>query len=152
MKSLRINEPKDPELFTVSKVVPDRWIDERWPMKTGSGSTRVKRLSTSQLVRVHLLALLKGLGSFNRVSRELKHNTDFRRFCRLRKKEPAPAAATLSEFRDCFGLSGWRDLHVGCIGILCALFPPPALGVCVMDSCDLPVAVRRTWKKKTIPQ
>lgn len=150
MSYIRLNEPKDPDLRRISKVVPDRWIDEQWPMKRCPGVTRCRNLFTSQLVRIHLLSLIKRLGSFNRVSRELEHNMDFRRFCRLRNRERPPTPATLSKFRSAFGSTGWHSVHLALIGFLTEVFAPPALGIVVLDSSDLPGAVRRTWKKKTI--
>lgn len=145
---MRIDEPNDPELKWVSKMIPDGWIDEQWPMKSAWNASRCKDYRSSQLVRVHLLCLLKRLNSFNCVSRELAHNMDYRRFCRLRAKDPVPVAATLTKFRQQFRCSGWWKLHehlvrcaVQCFGI----FP---FGIIVADATDLPATIRRTWKKK----
>ena len=64
MRLVRINEPKDPALLIISKVHPDRWIDDQWPRPRRQG--RHRPWATSQVVRLHLLTLIKGLGSFNR--------------------------------------------------------------------------------------
>jgi hypothetical protein len=149
MSIMRFNEPKDPELRKISLVLPDHWIDEQWPIKPYPGITRCKDFFTSQMVRIHLLTLVKRLGSFNREVKELQHNTDFRRFCRLRNRERPPAPATLSKFRSAFGAAGWRAVHLALIRSLTELFEPPRLGVVLLDSSDLPGAVRRAWKKKT---
>ncbi len=113
MRFVRFNEPRDPELFRISKVVPDRWIDEKWPQHRWGRFGRWKRLRVSQIVRVHFLALLKHLSSFNCVCRELKHNIDFRRFCRLRGDDSAPTPRMLSDFRQLLGTSGWKELPNG---------------------------------------
>lgn len=90
MRYLRQNEPRDPELRRIAKVIPDRWLDEQWPQRRHNRQGRWQGLKTSQIVRIHLLVLLKGLGSFNRACHELKYNFDFRRFCRQSIDAPAP--------------------------------------------------------------
>jgi hypothetical protein len=145
MRDLRQNEPIDPQLRAVSKVLPDRWLDERWPQRRAGRQGRWQGLRTSQLVRVHLLALIKALGSFNRACQELKHNVDFRRFCRLGPNDAVPTAGFLSKFRTRFGVAQWRQLHLAIVRVL----GPSVAGMVVLDSSDLPAAVRRTWKKKT---
>lgn len=149
MKFVRINEPQDPELRVISKVVPDRWIDDAWPRPQRQG--RHRPLATSQLIRIHLLTLIKALGSFNRTCKELGHNTDFRRFCRLRRLGPAPTPGYLTQFRDGFGSSQWSVLQRHLLGAVAQLRPPSPLGLVVLDATDLPAAVRRTSKKKTAP-
>jgi len=147
MKFLRINESRDPLLRAISMVMPDRWIDEQWPARRYPGVTRWKRWRTSQLVRLHLLALLKRSGSFNETRRETLHNADFRRFCRLGKSDGVPTAGTLSKFRAGLGHGLWQALHAFLIRKLVALLGIPEVGLFVVDATDLPAAVRRTWKK-----
>ena len=147
MKRRRIDEPRMPDLRRFSKVIPDHWIDESWPQRRTCRQGRRLQFRASQCVRAHWLALLKNVGSFNRLCRELEHLTDWRRFCRLRAADSTPNAECLRAFRERFGLSGWRRLHVEAIAMLRALHPPDALGVLVVDSSDLPAAVRRTSKK-----
>jgi hypothetical protein len=147
MKLVRFNEPKDPELLTISKVHPDRWLDDQWPRPRHQG--RYQPLATSQLVRIHLLTLIKALGSFNRACKELGHNTDFRRFCRLHRSQSAPTPGYLCQFREDFGPQGWTTLHRHLLGAVAQLVAPSPLGLVVLDSTDLPAAVRRTSKKKT---
>ena len=150
MRFLRYNEPKDPELFQISKVMPDRWIDANWPQRRGPGKGTWQTWRTSQFVRIHLLALVKKLGSFNRVCKELRHNIDFRRFCRLRSNDPVPSSAALSNFRGYIGLQGWQRLHAYLLGTIAELFVPSAAGIVVLDATDLPAAVRRTSKKNSV--
>ena len=111
MRYLRYNEPKDPQLWRISKVLPDRCLDEKWPRRRTWRQGRWQGLRTSQLVRAHFLALIKRLESFNRACRELDHNVDFRRFCRLRVDDPAPTSYLLSAFRERFGGAGWTAPH-----------------------------------------
>ena len=149
MRYVRYNEPRDPELYKISKVIPDRWFDEHWPQRQFKGRGRWKQFPASRLIRVHLLVLLKRLGSFNRVCRALRYNLEFRRFCRLRSNDPAPTPRMLNEFREGVGLEGWREFHLcvlGCIRQIHALSP---LGVVLVDASDLPAAIRRSAKKKT---
>jgi hypothetical protein len=131
----------------ISKVLPDRWLDDQWPQPRRQG--RRQPWPVSQLVRVHLLALLKGLGAFNRVCRELAHNVDFRRFCRVGPRQCAPTPSCLSQFREAYGTELWPRLHRHLLSAVVALCPPSAAGLIVLDSTDLPAAVRRTSKKKS---
>ena len=148
MKYIRFNEPRDPELRRISKVLPDRWLDERWPQHSSKRQGRWKALRTSQFIRVHFLTLIKGLGSFNKVCRELEYNIDFRRFCRLRATDPTPNAKLLNSFRKSFGLKGWVSLHIEVLEILSCLYPPTQPGIALVDATDLPAAVNRSGKKK----
>lgn len=150
MRYLRYKEPNDPDLFRISKVICDRWVDERWPQRRSKRQGRWQRWRSSQLVRVHILALIKGLGSFNRACKELRHNADFRRFCRVRPNESVPRADSLSRFRSCLGVKGWRCLHKELLRVVANLLSPSAAGLVLLDSTDLPAAVRRTSKKKTV--
>jgi len=52
MRFKRCNEPNDPELYQISKVVPDRWLDERWPQNRWETVGRRRKLSTSQSVSI----------------------------------------------------------------------------------------------------
>lgn len=150
MRYVRYDEPRDPDLLRISKVVPDRWLDEQWPQQCHSGRQGPRRrLTTSQLVRVHFLGLVKNLRSFNRSCRELRHNLDFRRFCRLRGDAPAPTPCMLASFRAWFGVRGWRRLHVCVLRSLAQLHEPSTLGMALVDGSDIPAAIRRTAKKKT---
>lgn len=151
MRFVRYNEPKDPELRRRSKVLPDRWVDERWPLKRSAKQGARQDFRTSQFVRIQLLALVKGLRSFNRACRELEHHIDFRRFYRLRHDQRAPTAGTLSNFSTFFGVEGWTRRHIMLLGAVVRLSPPSPAGLVVVDSTDLPAAVRRTSKKKTCP-
>ena len=146
MLHVRFNSPRDPLLRAIGAVVPDRWIDDQWPQPRRQG--RWPSLSTARLVRVHLLMLLKALGSFNRTCRELQHNVDFRRFCRLRMSDHAPTAGYLAQWRATFGVDQWRALHRHLLKAVAQLFLPSALGLAIVDSTDLPAAVRRMSKKK----
>jgi hypothetical protein len=150
MRHVRYNEPRDPDLFGISKVVPDRWLDEQWPQQSHAGwQGPWRRLTTSQLVRIHLLALVKNLRSFNRTCRELRHNLDFRRFCRLRGSDTAPTPCMLASFRSWFGVRGWRRFHVCVLRSLAQIHEPAFAGVALVDGSDIPAAIRRTAKKKT---
>lgn len=148
MKYLRHNEPHDPELRRLSKVLPDRWIDEQWPQRSSAHQGQWQRLASSQLVRVHLLTLVKRLDSFNRVCRELGHNVDWRRFCRLSPGQAAPTAKMLSVFRERIQIHGCLQIQRTLLQAVGQLQPPPALGVVLADATDLPAAIRRSSKKK----
>jgi hypothetical protein len=150
MRHIRCNEPRDPELFPISKVVPDRWLDEQWPQKCSKGQGRWQGWKTSQLVRAHLLCLLKRQGSFNRLCRELKHNVDFQRFCRLKRNEAPPTAYALSAFRTRLGQKGWLEIHTYLIGVVTELLSPLVLSVVLIDASDMPGAVRKSGKKKMV--
>lgn len=150
VKTPRIDEPKDPKLRQISRVIPDAWIDQEWPAKASPHQRRLREYRTSQLVRIHLLLLIKRIDSFNELCAELVHNRDLRRFCRLSLRVPAPVPATLSKWREQFGFLGWRKLHTHLVRLVLNTYPAAPVGVLVMDATDLPAAVRRTRKKKTI--
>ncbi|MCX7013027.1 MAG: transposase [Candidatus Sumerlaeota bacterium] len=147
MRFLRLREPNDPDLWRLSKVVPDDWIDEQWPQHGARKQGRWKEWRSSQLARAHLLALIKALGSFNRVCAELRHNGEFRRFCRVPPRRGAPRPGTLTKFRQRLGVEGWRAVHGMLVRSVAALAAPCAAGLALVDSTDLPAAVRRTWEK-----
>jgi hypothetical protein len=145
----RQREPQDPELLAISKVLPDRWLEDRWPQRRTQG--RRQPLPIAAMVRIHLLALIKALGSFNAACKELRHNTDFRRFCRLAPGQIVPTPSYLSRLREACGLELWHGLHRHLLKAVATLNPPSAAGLVVPDATDLPAAVRRTSKKKTNP-
>jgi hypothetical protein len=146
----RLNEPKDTALLAISKVLPDRWLDDHWPMRRTQG--RRQPLSVSAMVRIHLLTLIKALGSFNAAGKELHHNLDFRRFCRLAAGQGVPTPSYLSRLREAMGLELWLALHRHLLQAAATLSVPSPAGLLVPDATDLPAAVRRTSKKKTSPR
>ena len=142
-----LTEPKDPALFAISKALPDLWLVDRWPTRRTQG--RRPPLAVATMVRIHLLSLIKALGSFNAACRELAHNVDFRRFCRVGPGQNVPTPSYLSRLREALGLELWRELHRHLLATVVTLAPPSPAGLLVTDATDLPAAVRRTSKKKT---
>lgn len=145
----RIVEPKDPILNELSRVIPDRWIDEQFPQRTSSAQGRWRGLRTSQFVRVHLLVVAKAIASFNAVCSQLRHNIDYRRFCRLAANDNAPTKRQLSDFRTAFGPWQWYQLHVYVLRTIAQLYEISPPGIVVFDACELKAAVSFCLKKSS---
>ena len=145
--NLRQRYDLDPFLEEISKVIPDDAIDSIFPR--GFTKRRGPRdlFRTSQLFRVHLLAMLKQIPSFNKLCSELQVRRSLRDFCSLKNRYETPNPWILSLFR-----MKLKDLGVIRINelLLLALFKvlkSPRLLVAVPDSTDLEAACRGFRKK-----
>ena len=83
-------------LELLSPFVPDDYLDQRWPrLKTGG---RRYGFSASQLLRLHLLALITPVHSFNLLIRMLPEQKAWRRFAHIPSQEHVPGCADDEQF------------------------------------------------------
>jgi transposase-like protein DUF772 len=97
----------DPILGKISHHIPDEEINLLFPFKKFNIQGRSRKFKTSQLYRAHILAVLKGIPSFNKLCAEWKTRRAFRDFCLCRSKKVIPTKRMLSEFRDHLTPSGF---------------------------------------------
>ena len=62
----------DPILGKISHHIPDEEINLLFPFKKFNIQGRSRKFKTSQLYRAHILAMLKGIPSFNKLCAEFK--------------------------------------------------------------------------------
>ena len=77
----------DPILEKISPHIPDEEIDFLFPCSNFNTQGRSKSFKTSQLYRAHILNLIKGVTSFNKMCSEFKFRRSFRDFCRFKNKK-----------------------------------------------------------------
>lgn len=146
----RIHELHNLELREISRLIPDGWLDSRWPQRNSRHQGRWRRLRTAQLVRLHLLLALRPLDSFNSACQLIPGDTDYRRFCRLSSKAAAPTPGLLSEFRNAFTVEDWRALHAMLLRRLRQVVAPPPAGLILISQEDLAGAAARARKKNPL--
>ena len=96
-------------LRQLSPYVPDDFINQLLPRRPGRGRRQV--FSPAQLWRVHLLALLTPVHSFNLLLQMLPEQRDWRRFAHLPNRHAVPDVRMLHEFRDHLGVAGLRRVN-----------------------------------------
>jgi len=134
-------------LEQISPYVPDDYISELFPRARTGG--RRCALSSAQLWRVHLLAVLSSSHSLNLILAQLPEQAAWRRFCRLRRW--LPTARMLHEFRQEVGVSGLRRINQHLLSrLLCRRGVQPQ-AVALMDATDLPAACDGFKKNKLEP-
>ena len=136
-------------LEELSPHVPDDWINQRFAQPRDAG--RPRRLSAAQLWRVHLLAVLTPVHSFNLLVEMLAEQRAWRRFAHLPNRHALPVPRMLHEFREQLGVQGFRDINEQLVS---PLLPPAATGtlaVALIDATDLPASARGFKKKRDRP-
>ena len=82
-------------LELLSPFVPDDYLDQCWPrLQTGG---RRYGFSASQLWRLHLLALITPVHSFNLLVRMLPEQKAWRRFARIPSQDHVPDALMVND-------------------------------------------------------
>lgn len=140
----------DPLLEKISPHIPDEEINFLFPFRKFHTQGRTRKFKTSQLYRVHLLAMLKGVVSFNKVCAELKTRRSFRDFCRFKNKQFLPVKRLLSEFRDFLRPSGFEKITHLITATLLQVLSLPKIKVAIPDATDMP-ANCRGFGKKNVP-
>ena len=97
-------------LEKVSPHIPDEEKDFLFPYRNFNTQGRSKLFKTSQLYRVHILTLIKGITSFNKICSELKFRRSFRDFCGFKNKNSTPTNRILSDFRGRLKPSGFEEI------------------------------------------
>jgi len=133
-------------LDCVSDYVPDDFIANICARDYTGG--RRHALSSPQLWRVHLLALLTSTHSLNLVVAQLSEQPAWRRFARLHRIYPT--VRMLHEFRQQIGVSGLRNINRHLLERLLHRQGLQPRAVALMDATDLPAACSG-FKKKFRP-
>jgi hypothetical protein len=137
----------DPILEKISHHIPDEEINLLFPFKKFNTQGRRRKFKTSQLYRAHILAMLKGIHSFNKLCAEFKTRRAFRDFCLFRNKKVTPTKRMLSEFRDHLKPSGFGKiaqlLASNCLNVA----PLPEIKVAIPDATDMPANCNGFAKK-----
>ena len=123
-------------LELLADYVPDDYISEVCA-RHGIGGRR-HALSSAQLWRVHLLALLTSTHSLNLLVAQLPEQAAWRRFGCLRRT--LPTARMLHEFRQQIGVSGLRQINQYLLGRMLRRQGVQPQAVALMDATDLPAA------------
>jgi len=140
----------DPKLEQISPHIPDEEINFLFPFRKFNSQGRRRKFKTSQLYRAHILAMLKGIPSFNKLCRELETRRSFRDFCLFKNKKSTPPKRMLSEFRDHLKPSGFEKIaHLIAVNFL-NLIPLPDLHVAIPDATDMPANCSGFAKKNAI--
>ena len=137
----------DPILEKISHHIPDEEINLLFPFKKFNIQGRSRKFKTSQLYRAHLLAMLKGIPSFNKLCAEFKTRRAFRDFCLFRSKKFIPTKRMLSEFRDHLKPSGFEKIAQLLTSNFLSVIPLPEVKVAVPDATDMPANCRGFTKK-----
>lgn len=131
-------------LETLSPHVPDDLLNSFLPPQSGRG--RRGLFSAAQLFRVHLLALLTPVHSFNLLAQLLPEQRSWRAFARLRNRLRVPDVRMLHEFRQRLELTQLRCVNESLLKPLVAGTGAFAQTVALIDSTDLPAATN-AYKK-----
>lgn len=137
----------DPILEKISPYIPDDEIDFLFPFRKSNTQRRLREFKTSQLYRAHILAMIKGVISFNKVCAEFKSRRSFRDFCSLRNKKSTPIKRVLSEFRDYLKPSGFKEITRLITLIFLDTVKLPVIRVAVPDATDMPASCSGFAKK-----
>jgi hypothetical protein len=131
-------------LEQLSPFIPDEFLEEICGTCRRPGPRSL--YGPAQLYRVHLLALLTSVGSFNLLVELLKENRSWRRFARLAHRHRVPDAKMLHQFREAIGVSGLRRINTWLLARLLESCVPSRKTVAIIDSTDLPAATN-AYKK-----
>ena len=137
----------DPILEKISHHIPDEEINLLFPFKKFNTQGRSRKFKTSQLYRAHILAMLKGIHSFNKLCAEFKTRRAFRDFCLFRNKKFIPTKRMLSEFRDHLNPSGFGKIAQLLASNFLNVVPLPEVKVTIPDATDMPAHCSGFTKK-----
>ena len=128
----------DPVLEKISSHIPDDEIDFLFPFRKFNTQGRLREFKASQLYRVHILTMIKGVTSFNKVCDEIKSRRSFRDFCRFKNKKSTPTNHILSGFRDYLKPSGFDEITRLITLTFLNTVKLPVIKVAVPDATDMP--------------
>ncbi|MDZ4383592.1 MAG: transposase [Thermodesulfovibrionia bacterium] len=128
----------DPILEKISSHIPDNEIDSLFPFRKFNTQGRLREFKASQLYRAHILTMIKGVTSFNKVCDEIKSRRSFRDFCRFKNKKSTPVKRLLSEFRDYLKPSGFEEITRLITLTFLNTVKLPLIKVAVPDATDMP--------------
>ena len=132
-------------LDVLSPFVPDDYLDQHWPhLKTGG---RRYGFSASQLWRLHLLALITPVHSFNLLVRMLPEQRAWRRFARIRSQEHVPDVRIMNAFREKLGVAGLRQVNGELLEPIITSVEWRQGAAALIDATDLPASCSGFKKK-----
>ncbi len=140
----------DSILEKISPHIPDEEINFLFPFRKFNTQGRRRKFKTSQLYRAHILAMLKGMPSFNELCRELKTRRSFRDFCLFKNKRFTPPTRMLSEFREHLKPSGFEKIAQLITVNFLNVIPLPVTKIGVPDATDMPANCSGFAKKNAI--
>jgi hypothetical protein len=111
-KSLKQRFDVDPILKNISPHIPDEEINSLFSFRKFNTQGHRREFKSNQLYRAHILAMIKGIPSFNRLCAEFKTRRSFRDFCRFKNQKVTPTNRILSEFRDHLQPSGFEKIAI----------------------------------------
>jgi len=132
-------------LEVLAPYIPDEFINRLLPGNHRQG--RRNYFNAAQLWRVHLLATLTPVHSFNALARLLPEQPAWRRFALLPHRQRTPDVRMLSRFRAEAGVAGLRRINEQLVRRLLKFLPAEGQTVAIIDATDLPAATAD--KKKT---
>jgi hypothetical protein len=139
-------------LERLSPHIPDDLINSLFLQNSGPG--RPGLFSAAQLFRVHLLALLTPVHSFNLLVALLAEHRSWRTFARLRNRVCVPDVRMLHAFRQRLDLTLLRRVNEHLLQPLREGTATFAKTVALIDSTDLPAATnayKKTRWANTVP-
>jgi hypothetical protein len=132
-------------LELLSPFVPDDYLDESWPRRQTGG--RRYGFSASQLWRLHLLALITPVHSFNLLIRMLPEQKAWRRFAHLPRQDHVPDVRMMNTFREEIGVDGLRRVNGELLEpIIQSVVGSPGAAA-LIDATDLPASCSGFKKK-----
>jgi hypothetical protein len=132
-------------LEMLSPFVPDDYLDQRWPrLKTGG---RRYGFSASQLFRLHLLALITPVHSFNLLIRMLPEQKAWRRFAHVSSQELVPDVRMMNTFREDIGVEGLRQFNGQLLEPIMERVDLSKGAAALIDATDLPASCSGFKKK-----
>ena len=132
-------------LELLSPFVPDDYLDQRWPRRKTGG--RRYGFCASQLWRLHLLALITPVHSFNLLMRMLPEQKAWRRFARLPNQEHVPDVRMMNAFREEIGVDGLRQINGQLLEPIIARVELSRGAAALIDATDLPASCSGFKKK-----
>jgi hypothetical protein len=146
-KNVRQRFDVEPILEKISPHIPDEEIDFLFPHRNFNTQGRLRAFKTSQLYRAHVLTLIKGVTSFNKVRTEFKFRRSFRDFCRFKNKNLTPTNRILSEFRGRLKPSGFEEITRLITLTFLNTVKLPVIKIAVPDATDIPASCHGFAKK-----
>jgi hypothetical protein len=146
-KILRQRFDVDPILKNISPHIPDEEINSLFPFRKFNTQGHRREFKSNQLYRAHILAMIKGIPSFNKLCLEFKTRRSFREFCFFKNQKATPTNRILSEFRDHLQSAGFEKIaQLMTLNIL-AVVPLPRMKIAIPDGSDMPAKCNGFAKK-----
>jgi hypothetical protein len=125
-------------LTELSPHIPDEFINDLCRRSRGRG--RRCEFSPAQLWRVHLLALLTPVHSFNLLLELLPEQKQWRHFAHLPNRHRLTGTRMLHEFRERVGVTGLRRINAQLLAPLLPTRDGDTMSVALIDATDLPAS------------